>query len=154
MSQLTPQGFNRREITLSGRLRKLGVGVKQWRSRYFVLVGSQLHYYCTETTKESQGVVQIQNAHIRECEEERFQGIPILEIVVNGRVYQCAASSRGEMTMWIEALSAVSDVVAENRKFDQLEERIREAEWRRCVDAPAAASPDSIDGAADDDTEM
>ncbi|KAG2383026.1 hypothetical protein C9374_004993 [Naegleria lovaniensis] len=89
-----------------GSLNKLGEKVKNWKTRIFVLLKTNLLYYKTAEDKHYTGVINILNCPILRCDPSETPGNMkhCLKIQTKTRTYYLSASSEQDANEWLIAL--------------------------------------------------
>lgn len=86
-----------------GSLNKLGEKVKNWKTRIFILMKTNLLYYKTAEDKHYTGVINLLNCPITKCDPSEVPGNMrhCLKIQTKTRTYYLSASSEQGANEWV-----------------------------------------------------
>ncbi|XP_033105384.1 pleckstrin homology domain-containing family H member 1-like [Anneissia japonica] len=101
----TTENMKKEAMEKCGWLTKLGVKVKSWKRRWFVLKNGELRYYKSQNdvSRKAQGLIPLDGM----CKIARSNGAHTFELVTTKRVYYLTADSTATLEEWIQVLQNV-----------------------------------------------
>ena len=113
MDSLNNSGPSNQWPEKEGMLTKQGGFHRNWKKRWFVLVGGVLTYYANEKKKEVKGVVELDNCLVTATKDEAIGGKKFCLGVYHktNRTFFCQAADEDDLKSWIKVLQVTIDKI-------------------------------------------
>ena len=104
---------------------------KKWQERYFVL-DSRCIYYGKNKKSLTRAFsrIDLESVSVRSCEDSLY-GKYCFELVTPHKVYVLKGNNSENKQKWMQSISKQCAIIAENKAFENLNEKIRRAELQR-----------------------
>jgi len=102
-------------------------GSDEFKDRYFVLDRNCIYFGHRKTVNKLFTRINLESISVRES-DERLNGKYCFDLVTPHKVYILKANNTEDKKKWMQVISRQSNIVAENKIFEDLNERIRKHE--------------------------